>query len=53
MARTDNLQNFLTDVADAIRTKTGESGSIAAADFDAEILDIVTVGNYQAKSVTI
>ena len=34
MARTDNLKNFLTDVASAIRTKGGTSDTIKAANFD-------------------
>ena len=37
MARTDNLTNFLTDVADAIRTKTGSQETISASDFDTAI----------------
>ena len=37
MARTDNLSNFLTDVADAIRTKTGGTEQIQASQFDTEI----------------
>lgn len=40
MARTNNLTNFLTDVADAIRTKTGSSAAISAANFDTEIESI-------------
>lgn len=40
MARTDNLTNFLTDVANAIREKTGETGTIYARDFDAKISSI-------------
>lgn len=44
MARTNNLNNFLTDVAEAIRAKTGDSDLIAAADFDTEIMDIPTGG---------
>lgn len=42
MARTDNLGNFLTDIAGAIKEKTGKSGTINAADFDTEIVDIQT-----------
>lgn len=42
MARTDNLSNFLTDIADAIRTKTGEAGTISASDFDTKIANIPT-----------
>ena len=37
MARTNNLSNFLTDVADAIRTKKGSEELIAAENFDTEI----------------
>jgi hypothetical protein len=37
MARTDNLNNFLTDVANAIRAKTGGTGKIQASQFDTEI----------------
>ena len=40
MARTDNLTNFLTDVADAIRSKKGTSGVIPASSFDTEIESI-------------
>jgi surface protein len=44
MARTDTLGHFLTDVADAIRTKTGSSDTIAAEDFDTEIENIPSSG---------
>lgn len=44
MARIDNLNNFLTDIADAIRTKSGSSGLISAEDFDTEIENIPTGG---------
>lgn len=40
MARIDNLTNFLTDVADAIRDKKGTSGEISCANFDTEIASI-------------
>ena len=40
MARTDNLTHFLTDVANAIREKTGETGTIYARDFDTKISSI-------------
>lgn len=40
MARTDTLPHFLTDVADAIRTKTGGSGTIQASTFDTAISNI-------------
>lgn len=44
MARVDNLNHFLTDVADAIRTKTGSLSPISAEDFDTEIENIPTGG---------
>ncbi len=55
MARTNNLTNFLTDVADSIREKTGKSELIACEDFDTEIESISGGGepNLQDKSVTI
>lgn len=40
MARIDTLTNFLTDVADSIRSKTGKSETIACEDFDTEIESI-------------
>lgn len=42
MARTNNLNNFLTDVASAIRTKKGTSDLIKASEFDSEIESITT-----------
>lgn len=42
MARTNNLSNFLTDVANAIRSKTGETGEILASEFDNKIESIQT-----------
>lgn len=42
MARIDNLPNFLTDVADAIREKTGITESIPVCEFDAKINEIST-----------
>ena len=40
MARTDTLGNFLTDVAEAIRTKEGTLGKIPANEFDTRISNI-------------
>lgn len=45
MARTNNLSNFLTDVADAIRTKKGSEELIAAEDFDTEIENLPSGGD--------
>lgn len=44
MARTDTLPHFLTDVADAIREKTGSSDTIQASSFDTAIEDIPSGG---------
>ena len=44
MARTDTLGNFLTDVADAIRTKAGTSSAIQASAFDTAISNIPSGG---------
>ena len=44
MARTDTLGNFLTDVADAIRTKKGTTDVILANTFDTEIANLPNSG---------
>ena len=43
MAKTDNLSDFLTDVANSIRTKTGTTEQINAQDFSDKILSISTL----------
>ena len=53
MARTNNLTNFLTDVASAIKQKTGDNTPIPANQFDIEILAIPAQGTYQEKEITI
>ena len=45
MARTDTLSNFLTDICDAVREKTGETGTIKASELDTKISDISTGNN--------
>lgn len=42
MAKNNNLKDFLTDVADAIRSKTGDTGLINPQDFSARIASIQT-----------
>ena len=44
MARIDNLSNFLTDVASAIKEKNKITTPILAKDFDTEILNIKSGG---------
>ncbi len=44
MARTDNLNNFLTDVAAAIKDKLGVTDDILASEFDTKIESIPTGG---------
>lgn len=52
MADTSNLSQFLTDVADAIRTKKETTEEIPAADFDTEILSISTATLQANKNAT-
>lgn len=40
MARTDTLPHFLTDLADSVREKTGETGSISASSLDTKVVEI-------------
>ena len=44
MARIDTLANFLTDVATAIKSKTGKTDAITPANFDTEINSIEVGG---------
>lgn len=53
MARTNNLPDFLSDIANAIRTKSGNVGEIQANQFDNAILNLPAQGNYQTKTVNI
>lgn len=52
MARTDNLSNFLTDVAGAIKTKKGTTDKIPAANFDTEISSIETGSDLSDATAT-
>ena len=56
MARTDNLTNYLTDVADAIREKKGTTDVIPANTFDEEIKNLPSgsgdVSEYFETTVT-
>ncbi len=49
MADTSNLTQFLTDVANAIKEKTGKTDKIPAANFDTEIRAIQTGGSSGIK----
>ena len=49
MAKTDNLGDFLKDVADSIRTKTGTTELINAQDFSDKILNISSGENTLKK----
>ena len=55
MARTDSLNNFLTDIANSIRNKKGTTDTIPASNFDTEIESIETGSTpvLQSKSITI
>lgn len=52
MARIDNLNHFLADVADAIRNKKGTSGQILAKNFDSEIASISGGGEVLPVTIT-
>ena len=49
MARIDTLANFLTDVAAAIKNKTGKTETITPANFDTEINSIEVGGGSAGK----
>ena len=51
MAKTDNLSDFLTDVANSIRTKTGTTEQINAQDFSNKILNIPSGGENTLKNL--
>ena len=51
MARTNDLVNFLNDVALAIKTKLNNNTPIPASQFDTAIMSIETPGTYQNKQV--
>ena len=49
MAKNNNLQDFLTDIANSIRTKTGTTDPINAQDFSNKILNIASGENTLKK----
>ena len=49
MARIDTLPNFVTDVAAAIKNKTGKTDPITPANFDTEIESIESSGGSGGK----
>lgn len=46
MAKDTNLEEFLTDIADAIREITGEADLINAQDFSTKIREMEIGGSY-------
>ena len=52
MARTSNLTDFLTDVANAIREKKGTTDTIKASNFDSEIASIEGGGKYAPRYIS-
>lgn len=53
MARTDNLTNFLTDIAESIRTKEGTEEQILASEFDTRIANLPSGGSIPEKGIVI
>lgn len=53
MARVNTLNDFLTDVASAIKTKKGSEVAIPAASFDTEILALPSQGTYEQRVLNI
>lgn len=53
MAKTDNLTDFLTGVAGAIRSKKGTTALIDPQDFESEIESIDTAKPEQTKTLTV
>lgn len=51
MARVNNLTDFLTDVADAIREKKGTTEPINASDFDTEIQNLPSGGEDSIEDI--
>lgn len=50
MARVDSLGHFLSDVAEAIKTKKGDDTPILASEFDTEITNLPSGGSSHAWS---
>lgn len=53
MGKANNLGDFMTDLADAIREKTGATDAINPQDFSTRILGIKTGGSLQEKDVNL
>lgn len=55
MAKSDNLTDFLTDIADSLRTKKGTTEKINPQDFSTEILNLPTNEKFKSavnKTIT-
>lgn len=53
MAKNDNLTDFLTGVADAIRTKKGTTAKINPQNFESEIASISTAKEEETKTISL
>lgn len=53
MARTDTLSNFLTDVSNAVREKTGKTDKIKASELDTEIKNIPSGSSQETTETNI
>lgn len=53
MARTDNLTNFLIDIANSIRTKEGTEEQIAASEFNTRIANLPSGGSVPTKGFVV
>lgn len=51
MSKSDNLKDFVTDIADSLRTKKGTTAKINPQDFSTEIINLPVGGNEKFKSL--
>lgn len=51
MSKSDNLKDFVTDIADSLRTKKGTTEPINPQNFSKEILNLPVVGNEKFRAI--